>query len=48
MRLRLMAMASCSFRYAANRSSVQDAKGRSSARGSVRAVAITVATCSGA
>jgi hypothetical protein len=47
MRLRLMAMASCSFRYAASRSRVQDAKGRPKALGSVRAVAITAALCSG-
>jgi hypothetical protein len=47
MRLRLIAIPSRSFRYAASRSRVRDAKGRSSAPGSVRAVAITAATCSG-
>ncbi len=47
MRLRLIAIPLYSLRYAASRSSVQDANGGSSARGSVRAVAITVATCSG-
>jgi hypothetical protein len=47
-RLRLIAIPLRSCKKVASRSSVHDANGRSSALGSVSAVAITVATCSGA
>jgi hypothetical protein len=47
MRLRLIAIPFCSFKCAASRSSVQEAKGSPSARGSVSAAAITSATCAG-
>ena len=46
-RLRLMAKCRCSFKYAANRSSVQLPKGKSSFCGSVSAVAMTSLTCPG-
>ncbi len=46
MRLRLMGMPFSSVRYATNRSSVQDAKGRPRLRGLVKAAAITSPTCS--
>jgi hypothetical protein len=47
MRVRLIPMPLPSFRYPCRRASVQHANGRRTVLGSVRAVAITVLTCSG-
>ena len=47
MRLRLMPIPFTSLRYAASRSNVQQAKGSPKLCGLLRAVAITVPTCSG-
>jgi hypothetical protein len=47
MRLRLIAMPLCSLRYASRRSSVQQPKSSPRSLGSLNAVAITTATCSG-
>src|SRR5262245_20744886 len=46
-RLRLIAMARCSFKYASSRSSVHEANGNPRCSGGVSAVAITSVTCGG-